>query len=130
MSKLRVFKTKWFHRFSKKESISDEKIDQTIRDILQGKIDGDYRGGLVKQRLARDNQGKSGGYRIIVLFQVKHRMFFVFGFAKSDRENITSMEEEGFRKLASYYFPLSDKELEMLISTDELTEIFYESKKI
>jgi hypothetical protein len=127
---MRVFKTKWFKRFLKKESISEEKIDQTIQDIFEGRIDGDYRGGLVKQRLARDNQGKSGGYRIIVFFKVKHRMFFVFGFAKSDRENITSIEEESFRKLASYYFTLSDKELEMLLLNHELTEISYESKKI
>jgi len=127
---MRVFKTKWFKRFLKKESISAAKIDQTIQDILVGKIDGDYRGGLVKQRLARDNEGKSGGYRIIVLFKVKDRMFFVFGFAKSDRENITSIEEESFRKLASYYFALSDKELEMLLLNHELTEIIYESKKI
>lgn len=127
---MRVFKTKWFKRFLKKESISEEKINQTIQDILEGKIDGDYRRGLVKQRLARDNQGKSGGYRIIVLFKVKHRMFFVFGFAKSNRENVTSIEEESFRKLASYYFALSDKELEMLLLNHELTEIIYESKKI
>ena len=41
-------------------------------------------GGVIKQRLAREGQGKSGGFRSIVLFRRGEKAFFVYGFAKSE----------------------------------------------
>jgi len=51
---------------------------------------------VIKQRVARDGQGKSGGYRTIVLFLRCKRAIFVHGFAKSDADNIIPDELKGF----------------------------------
>ena len=56
---MRVFKNKWFDRFCKKQRISNRDLQGLIKDIEHGKIDADYGGGLIKQRLFRNNQGKS-----------------------------------------------------------------------
>jgi hypothetical protein len=63
-------------------------------------IDADLGGGLIKQRVAREGKGRSGGYRMIVAYRAKKRAVFLFGFAKSERENITEDELLVFRKLA------------------------------
>ncbi len=55
-------------------------------------IDADLGGGLIKQRVARAGQGRSGGYRMIVAYRVKDRAVFLYGFAKNERENIDSDE--------------------------------------
>lgn len=55
-------------------------------------IDADLGGGVIKQRFARLGQGKSGGFRSIVLFRRGARAFFVYGFAKNDRDNIDRQE--------------------------------------
>ena len=58
---MRIFKTKWFVRFARRESIADSKLVEAIREIEKGLIDGDYGGGLIKKRVARDGGGKSAG---------------------------------------------------------------------
>ena len=54
----------------------------------RGLIDADLGGGLIKQRVARGGQGRSGGYRMVLGIRVKDRAVFVFGFAKNDMDNI------------------------------------------
>jgi len=66
---MHVFKTKSFIRFASHEEIVDEKLCEAVRRAEDGLIDADLGGGVVKQRLAREGKGKSGGSRGIVLFR-------------------------------------------------------------
>ena len=68
---VRIFKTKWFTRFAGKEGIDDTKLVETVQCIESGLVDADYGGGLIKQRIARDGGGKSGGYRSVVAFKIR-----------------------------------------------------------
>lgn len=63
-------------------------------------IDADLGSGLLKQRVARTGEGKSGGYRTLVFFRAETQAVFAFGFAKSDKANLTKDEEAIFRKAA------------------------------
>jgi hypothetical protein len=38
-------------------------------------------GGVIKQRVARPGQGRSGGYRVLVAYRAGHRAVFLYGFA-------------------------------------------------
>ena len=67
---LRIFKGKSFVRFARKEVIGDRELCRVARDIERGRIDADLGGGVIKQRLSRPNEGKSGGYRAIILYRV------------------------------------------------------------
>lgn len=78
---------------------------------------------MIKQRLAREGQGKSGGFRSIVLFRQGERAFFVYGFAKSDRDNIRRDELKAFRKLAGGMLLLNDKALAATMRNGTITEI-------
>jgi hypothetical protein len=51
-------------------------------------VNADLGGGLIKLRVARQGQGKRGGYRLLIAFRSKLRAVFQFGFAKSDLDNI------------------------------------------
>ncbi|EPS0623212.1 type II toxin-antitoxin system RelE/ParE family toxin [Escherichia coli] len=48
--------------------------------------------------MPRVGGGKSGGYRTIIFYRVGTRAFFVYAYAKNERENITATEESAFRK--------------------------------
>jgi hypothetical protein len=65
-----------------------------------GLIDADLGGGVIKQRIARRGQGRSGGYRSIILFRFASRAIFAYGFAKRDQDNISAKELRAFRLLA------------------------------
>ena len=120
---MRIFKSKWFAKFARKERISNAKLCAAIRDAEAGKIDADYGGGVIKQRIARPNEGKSGGYRSIILFRQGERSFFVYGFAKSELDNIDESDEWGFKELAKTLLAASDRELEHLAGDGKYIEV-------
>lgn len=60
---LRILKTKWFVRFVRRERISDSSLCEAVRRAQRGLVDADLGGGVIKQRVARPGQGRSGGYR-------------------------------------------------------------------
>ena len=120
---MRVFKTKPFARFAAKEGIADAVLRDAIRRAEAGLVDADLGGGVIKQRLARPGQGKSGGFRSIVLFRRQATAFFVYGFAKNDRDNIDRQELKAFRLLAAEMLALNDKELQAAIKNGTITEI-------
>lgn len=120
---MRIFKSKWFAKFTRKEHISDAQLRAAVRDAENGKIDADYGGGVIKQRIARPNEGKSGGYRSVILYRKGNKSFFVYGFAKSERENIDAVEEWEFKELAKVTFGFSDDQLATLVKKGAYVEV-------
>jgi hypothetical protein len=89
---LRIFKNKSFARFAWKAGIADAVLCQAIRDAERGLTAADLGGGVIKQRIARPGEGKSGGFRVLIIYFTRVRAFFVHGFAKSQRHNISDRE--------------------------------------
>ena len=85
----------------------------------------DKRGRLIKQRIARRGQGRSGGYRTLVAFHSNTRSVFLYGFAKSEKENIDDVELNDLKKLASRLLAYDDRELEQALTGKELIEVPY-----
>jgi len=86
-------------------------------------IDADLGGGVIKQRVARTGGGKSGGYRTITLYRKADIAFFVYGFSKSDRENVTRQELQGFKKLAGEMLKMTEMDIERLIKAGHLERV-------
>ena len=119
----RVFKTKPFARFADREAIDDDDLCAAVARADQGRIDADLGGAVIKQRVARLGQGRSGGFRTIILFRHGARAFFVYGFAKSDRDNIRRDELRAFRRLADELLGLGDAQLAAAIANGSLKEV-------
>ena len=78
---------------------------------------------VIKQRIARQGEGKSGGYRSIILFRRGECAFFVYGFAKNDQANVDASDERDFKELAKVLLAASDDDLKKLIERDEFVEV-------
>lgn len=109
MGNPRVFKSKWFQRFAKKEGIEDEALMDAIDRAEKGQIDANLGGGVLKQRIARPGEGKSGGYRSIALFRQGERAVFMYGFPKGGRDNSKADEEKAFKEAAKHVPALTDR---------------------
>lgn len=120
---MRIFRNAWFERFARKQRITDAALIDAVRRAERGQIDADLGGGVIKQRVARAGQGKSGGYRTIVLYRQEQRAFFVFGFAKSEQANIDDDEEAQFKKMAKELLALSDEQMAVLVERGRLSEV-------
>jgi len=120
---LRLYKSKWFARFAKKERIADAKLCEVIENAEKGLIDADYGDGLIKQRIARPGEGKSGGYRSIILFRKGERSFFIYGFSKNDMDNIDKSDERDFKELGAVLLNASDEQLADLVESGKYQEV-------
>ena len=120
---MRTFKTKPFARFANREGITDEALRDAVRRARRGQVDADLGGGVVKQRIARQGQGRSGGFRVLVMFRRGDRAFFVHGFAKSDRENLRRKELMALRTLADEMFGLDEPGLEAMLANGTISEV-------
>ena len=88
-----------------------------------GLYEADLGGGLLKKRIARRGQGKSGGYRTLVATNKANRWFFVFGFPKNERSSIDKDEEDALKKLAAYLLSLTTQALGSAQRAGELMEV-------
>ena len=98
--------TKAFARFAHREGLVDAALCEAVKRAGRGLVDADLGGGVIKQRIARKGGGRSGGFRTIVLLRRGELAFFVYGFAKSVRENLRRDELATFRLLADEYLAL------------------------
>ena len=120
---MRIFKNAWFRRFAKRQKISDKTLKQAIIRADNGLIDADLGGHVIKQRIARAGQGKSSGFRTIIIFKKEEKAFFVYGFAKNAQANISKQELRAFKQAAKQLLALSDKQIEQLLKNDALIEV-------
>jgi len=98
---VQIFKTKWFARYARREQIKDRSLREAVLRAEQGLVDADLGGNIIKQRMARTGQRRSGGYRTLVAFRSKARAVFLYGFAKNERDNIDREELATLREIAS-----------------------------
>jgi hypothetical protein len=98
--------------------------------LEKGIHDGDLRGDLVKKRLARPGEGKSGGYRAIIAVRLRDRAFFVYGFAKNRIDNLNDAELREYRKLARILLNYTGAEIRRALEAGELKRVDYGNDKI
>ncbi|MFH1158561.1 MAG: type II toxin-antitoxin system RelE/ParE family toxin [Pseudomonadota bacterium] len=125
---MRIFKNKWFHRFASKNEIDDGALLDAIERANNGLIDADLGGGILKQRIAREGQGKSTGYRAVIFYRKGEKAFFMFGFAKSDQENLQKKELEEYKDAAKLYLRLTEKQISEMIKRGSLVEVKNDKK--
>jgi len=124
---VRVFQTRAFAQFCRKSKIAEDDLCMMVDSMVLGAIDADLGGGVYKQRLRRRGQGKSGGYRTIVLVRFGQIAMFTYGFAKNERDNIDHTELMRFRKFAKEVFDYDDEELKKLANAGAIFEICLEN---
>jgi len=120
---VRIFKTKLFARFARRERISDGALCEAVSRVEKGLVDADLGGGVIKQRIARQGQGRSGGYRVLLAFRDKERTIFVYGFAKSDRDNIDDQELAVVREVSASWLAADTKMIGLALAHGLLIEV-------
>jgi hypothetical protein len=120
---VRIFKNTWFTRFAAKEAISDDELRSIVDRLEAGQAEADLGGGVYKLRTARSGAGKSGGYRVLVFFRSGERTFFVYGYAKSVRDNIDEKELVKLKQRAKTWLNISDDQIEKALKAGAFKEI-------
>jgi hypothetical protein len=122
-STLSVYKTKLFVRFARKARISDADLWKAADLANRGLIDADLGGGVIKQRIARSGEGKSGGSRSIIASRKEDRAIYIFGFEKKDQANVDRNDLEVLRKLAKAFLGYTTADMAREIRSGQLVVI-------
>ena len=118
-----IYKTRWFNHWARKQGLSTPSLCAAVREMTAGLYEADLGGGLLKKRIARPGQGKSGGFRTLVATNKGNRWVFVYGFPKNERSNIDKDETEALKKLAAHLLSLTAQALDTAQRAGELMEI-------
>jgi hypothetical protein len=126
---VRVFLTKWMVRYIRKEQIALKALREAIARAERGLVDAKLGSGLIKQRVARAGKGRSGGYRTIIAYRRADMAFFLYGFAKSERENIEEDELRFARELGDALLTATEEGITTSTKLGELEEIAYDCEE-
>ncbi|WP_408732985.1 type II toxin-antitoxin system RelE/ParE family toxin [Burkholderia cepacia] len=91
--------------------------------MVAGLIDADLGGGVVKKRVGLSGRGKRGGARTLIATNKGTRWFFVFGFEKSERSNISDSELDALQSLAADLLARTSGQLDLAVADGTLQEI-------
>lgn len=120
---MRIFLTRWTARFVRREGLDAASLLEAVRRAEGGLLDADLGGGLIKMRIARPGQGRSGGFRTMLAFRSGDRAVFLYAFAKNERENVEPDELQTLRELARAWLRAGDRDLEAAVRGGQIEEI-------
>lgn len=121
-----IFKTRHFARWARKSDLSDSLLKMAVLEIQGGLLEADLGGGIVKKRIALPGRGKRGSARTLLATNRNDRWFFIFGFEKNERENISDNKLESLKKLANNLLGLTATQIAVAIGEGALMEVEHE----
>ena len=120
---MKIFKYRLFERWATRQGINDDDLRNAIMEIENGLCDASLGGNVYKKRISRLGQGKRSSYRTILLMRQGDKVIFAHGFGKSEKDNITKNELEGFKVMADGFLNLTDEQIGILINSKNLIEL-------
>ncbi|MBF0387510.1 MAG: type II toxin-antitoxin system RelE/ParE family toxin [Candidatus Omnitrophica bacterium] len=120
---MRYLKNKYFHRWAKKQGVTDSVLLDAISEFEDGLYEANLGNHLFKKRVALPGRGKSGGARTILFYQQGKKLIFCFGFEKNDQSNVTDLERKLINKLSDTYQHSTEDEILSDIKYGDLIKV-------
>jgi hypothetical protein len=128
MTKKRIFITKPFARWLSKNTLNDRSLLGAVEEMEKGLIDADLGCNVYKKRVKLQGMGKRGGARVVVATKLLRCWYFMFGFTKNEKSNISNEELVYFQETAKRLLSLVDREIDIAIDEGKLEEIKIDEK--
>ena len=106
-----VYKSRMFNKWAAKEGLGDAALMTAV-----------------KKRVALGGRGKRGGVRVLIAYKAEHNVFFVYGFAKNDRANISDDELRALKSLARELLGACEKAIANAMKNGALIEVENDGK--
>jgi hypothetical protein len=119
---MRIYKTRRFHRWAAREGLTADVLCAAVRELEQGLADA-LGGYVYKKRVALPGRGKRGGARTLIAFRSGDKAFFMYGYPKNERTNVSDIELVALRRLARELLGFGEQELAMAVRVGELIEV-------
>jgi len=118
-----VFQTKPFARWAKKVGLQDHELYDAAQEVAAGQTEANLGGNVYKKRVALPGGGKSGGSRILIAVRKNSHSFFLYGFEKNERSNISANELSTLKSVAKVWLSLSAARLKSALKSGNIKEV-------
>lgn len=118
-----IFTTRTFSRLDVAGELVNSDLIAAVTEMNDGLWDVNLGGQVYKKRVALAGRGKSGGARTLVAFKSNDRAFFMYGFSKNQRSNITTKEKQALKLMARELLGYNDKQLRQALKHGTLIKI-------
>lgn len=120
---MRIFLTRAFERLDVAKKLSEADLAVAVSEMNDGLLGANLGSRVYKKRVALTGRGKRGGARTLVAFKRNERAIFVYGFRKSQRDNIADKEMKALKLLAQELLDYGDQRLNMALRHGALIEV-------
>ncbi len=120
---MQAFKIRAFAKWASSEGLCDDALASAVIEMEKGLIDAKLGGQFVKKRVALPGRGKRGSTRTLVAFRQGNKAFFIYGFAKNERANISDKELRSLKMLAKELMSYTAAALTKAMKAGELIKI-------
>ena len=107
----------------------DQSLIEAVKEMEKGLIEADLGGYVLKKRIGLPGRGKRGSVRVIVATRRTDHWFFLYGFEKNEKENISKKELKFLQEIATEFVNMDDEKVEVALYTKELEEVFDGTKE-
>lgn len=118
-----IFATKTFDRWFRKVGLTDEALRNAVAEMAEGLVDADLGAGVFKKRIAIAGRGKRSGARTLVASNLGDRWFFLFGFEKNERANVSDQELKVLQIMGQTFLAYNRTEISTALREGQLKEI-------
>lgn len=120
---MEIYKLRRFAKWAERIGISDNDLVEVAEEMNRGLL-GDRLGAhIYKKRLALRGRGKSSGARSIIAYKKEEIVYFIFGYTKNDKANLSHDEEDALRLYAKELIELTSIERSMMIHDGKLIQV-------
>lgn len=105
MGKPSVFTTRWFQGIIRKEGIADATLLEAVARAEHGQIDADLGGGVIKQRIARQDRASRAGIGRSLYFGTGIARCLCTASPKASEKTSESMKRRRLRQPRSTSWP-------------------------
>ena len=80
--------------------------------------------------MAREGQGRSGGFRTIIAYRGAKRAVFLHGFAKSAKDNVSDLELEALKKASAVVLAMDSAAVANALDQGKWTEVLCDGEEV
>ena len=115
--------TRHFAKWAKKQNIPDNELSKALNEVKDGNYEANLGGHIIKKLIRFQGKGKSGSGRTIICYKHADKAFFIHGFAKNEKANLSSKELHAFKELAKVLLSLTNEKLNTAIKKGSFIEV-------
>jgi hypothetical protein len=118
---MNAFESRWFKKWSKKNGLKKVDLLDALKRTINGSGVVNLGGYIYKIRIAKNGQGRSGGFRTILIFKKGKRSLFIYGFEKNDQDKIDKGTLADYKKFAVTFLNYTDDDINRLVNNGTIS---------